>query len=144
VRAGYYDEALLRVADRLCAELGGPGGGGLPSGVATLSTKTALPGTLSHQDELLLSGLRLGLARISAAAGDSADDFQARAVAIALDGVEMVMLGKLLGGNGAELPRLMPGFVFLVTLPIVDQDRALELSRRTERLIDEELRAWDR
>ena len=33
----------------------------------------------------------------------------------------------------------MPSLVFLVALPIVEQDRALELSRRTEELVDEQL-----
>jgi hypothetical protein len=48
------------------------------------------------------------------------------------------MRGELLSGNAAQLPQLLPSFVFLVALPIVDQDRALELSRRTSELIEEE------
>jgi hypothetical protein len=43
-------------------------------------------------------------------------------------------------GNDARLPQLMPSFIFLVALPIVEQDRALELSRRTSELIEEQLR----
>ena len=46
------------------------------------------------------------------------------------------MRGELVSGNAAQLPALMPSFVFLVALPVVDQDRALELSRRTERLVE--------
>ena len=46
------------------------------------------------------------------------------------------MRGELVSGNAAQLPALMPSFVFLVALPVVDQDRALELSRRTSELID--------
>ena len=30
----------------------------------------------------------------------------------------------------------MPGFVFLVALPVVEQDRALELSKRTAQLVE--------
>jgi hypothetical protein len=56
-------------------------------------------------------------------------------VGAALDGAESVIRGELLFGNADRLPALMPGFVFLVVLPVVDQDRALELSRRTEELI---------
>ena len=36
-------------------------------------------------------------------------------------------------GNAGQLPALLPGFVFLVALPVVDQDRALELSKRPRR-----------
>lgn len=42
------------------------------------------------------------------------------------------MRGELVSGNAA----LMPSFVFLVTLPVVDQDRALELSRRAAQLVE--------
>ncbi len=43
----------------------------------------------------------------------------------------MVIRGELLKGEAAQLPSLLPGFVFLVTLPAAGQDRALELSRKT-------------
>jgi hypothetical protein len=46
------------------------------------------------------------------------------------------MRGELVSGNAARLPALMPSFVFLVTLPVVDQDRAIELSRKTARLVE--------
>ena len=46
------------------------------------------------------------------------------------------MRGELLKGEGAEFQSLLPGFVLLVTLPVAGQDRALELSKRTERLVD--------
>jgi hypothetical protein len=36
-----------------------------------------------------------------------------------------------------RLPSLMPSFVFLVTLPIVDQDEALDLARRTAELVED-------
>jgi hypothetical protein len=46
------------------------------------------------------------------------------------------MRGELMRGNSAQLPTLMPSFVFLVALVVVDQDRALELSARTAELIE--------
>jgi hypothetical protein len=42
-------------------------------------------------------------------------------------------------GNAARLPTLMPSFVFLVALPLVDQDRALELSQRSAQLVEKAL-----
>jgi hypothetical protein len=99
-----------------------------------------MAGSLSAADESLATGLRAGLARIVAALGSRREDPPGQAISTALDGAEMVVRGELLSGNGERLPRLMPSFVFLVTLPIVDQDRALELSRRTEELVDAEPR----
>lgn len=46
------------------------------------------------------------------------------------------MRGELARGNANQLPALMPSFVFLVTLPIVEQDEALNLSRRASELLD--------
>jgi hypothetical protein len=49
------------------------------------------------------------------------------------------MRGELVRGNAGELPALMPSFVFMVALQVVDQDRALELSQHTSRLIERAL-----
>jgi hypothetical protein len=49
------------------------------------------------------------------------------------------MRGELVCGNAEQLPALLPGFVFLVTLPVVEQDKALQLSRRTARLVERAL-----
>jgi hypothetical protein len=61
------------------------------------------------------------------------------AVGAALDGAELVIRGELVRGNADRLADLMPSFVFLVTLPIVDQDEALALSRRAAELVEGEL-----
>jgi hypothetical protein len=119
-------EALLRLADRLCLDLGFEGQED-PAGEPE-------PGS---EDEILVASLRGALARLAAlVAGPAGAEGSSRAVETALDGAEMVMRGELLKGEAAELQSLLPGFVFLVTQPVAGQDRALELSKRTERLVD--------
>jgi hypothetical protein len=96
-----------------------------------------MAGILNSEDELLVARVRRGLAKVAAAlGGEGSEGASGSAVGAALDGAEMVMRGELVSGNGAQLPALMPSFVFLVTLPVVDQDRALELSKRTARLVE--------
>jgi hypothetical protein len=139
VLAGDQREALLEVADQLCAEFGYPDGEEGMHG-----TRSALGGTgggatgvLSPQDESLVATVRQGLAKVAAAAGATRSEAADKsAVSAALDGAELVMRGELARGNAPQLAALMPSFVFLVTLPIVAQDEALALSRRTSELID--------
>jgi hypothetical protein len=130
---------LVRVADRLFAELGDVDFGEFPGAGSILSEKGVMVGILSSEDELAVTTLRGRLAKIAAALADTAKPANQRAVLAALDGAEMVMRGELVNGNGSGLPRLMPSFIFLVALPIVGQDRALELSRRSAELIEQEL-----
>jgi hypothetical protein len=51
----------------------------------------------------------------------------------------MVMRGELVRGNGEKLASLLPDFVFLVTLPMVEQAEALKLSRRAAELLEGQL-----
>lgn len=135
--AGNERQALLRAADRLGAELGYAEGEELPGVDSGLgSTHGAMGGLLGPEDELLVAKLRRGLARIAAALGG--DPFEST-VGGALDGIEMAMRGELAMGNASQLPALMPGFVFLVVLPVVDQEEALGISRRAAALVEEEL-----
>jgi hypothetical protein len=138
VLAGNEREALLRLADRLSAELGYPEVGGIPAADEALGGGSAMVGILSSEDELLVAEIRRALARVAAAAldGGEPEGADGRAVAAALDGAEMVMQGEMAMGNAGRLPALLPGFVFLVTLPVLDQDRALELSKRCARLVE--------
>jgi hypothetical protein len=138
VQTGNYGDVLLRVADELCVELGA-GPEEIPSARSSLSEEGVMAGVLSSEDELAVKGLRRGLARIAAALSDRAGSPDMLAVQAALDGAELVIRGELVNGNGSWLPRLMPSFVFLVALPIVEQDRALALSRRCTELIQREL-----
>jgi hypothetical protein len=140
VQAGDQHEALLGVADQLCAELGYPDGDEQMHGACSAlgGSGGGATGVLSPQDESLVATLRRSLAKVAAAAAGAARPEAAdqSGVSAALDGAELVVRGELARGNATQLPALMPSFVFLVTLPIVEQDEALELSRRTAELID--------
>jgi hypothetical protein len=52
-----------------------------------------------------------------------------------IDSGEMAARGEPLAGSAWHLPLLLPSF--MVTLPILEQDRALELSQRTAELVEE-------
>jgi hypothetical protein len=138
VLAGNERDALLRVADRLSVELGYAEAGDPPDAVSPLGGyEGAMAGILNSEDEELVMNVRRGLAKVAAALGcASSDDASGKAVGAALDGAEIVMRGELVIGNAAQLPALMPSFVFLVALPVVDQDRALQVSRRTAQLVE--------
>lgn len=138
-------EALLAVVAELCAELSHGGGGeelaAAPSPLGE-GDKVLIAGTLRPEDESLVVDMRRGLAKLAAAVGATKlEGVPQSAVCAALDGTEMVMRGELVSGNAEQLPALMPSFVFLVTLPIVEQGEALDLARRTSELIEETLRS---
>jgi hypothetical protein len=96
-----------------------------------------MTGMLGPEDESLVVKVREALAGIAATLFTEAEEPSSRAVETALDGAEFVMRGELLTGNPERVLRLMPSFVFLIALSVVEQDRALELSRRTSELIAE-------
>jgi hypothetical protein len=138
VLAGNEREALLRVADRLSLELGYSEGGDIPRADSAWGERAVMAGILNSEDELLVAEIRRGLAKVAAAArgGEELDGADEKSVGAALDGAEMVMQGEIAMGNAGRLPALLPGFVFLVALPVVDQDRALELSKRCGQLVE--------
>jgi hypothetical protein len=125
---------LLRLADRLCDGLGLGGEGRAP---AHLGSRRARSDMLSPDDEALVATMRQALAAVAAAAVPAKREPRDDAVRAALDGAELVIRGELVSGNAERLPSLMPSFVFLVTLPIVDQDEALDLARRTAELVED-------
>jgi hypothetical protein len=130
---------LLRVADQLSLELGYAGGDHVPGEDSGLGgEESAKTGILNSEDELLVAELRRRLAKVATAAldGAQAEGAGESAVGAALDGAEMVMRGELMMGNAHQLPALLPSFIFLVTLPLVDQDRALEISKRCATLVE--------
>jgi hypothetical protein len=138
VLAGDEREALLRVADQLSVELGYAAGEEVPGAHSTLGGDDGvMAGILNSEDELLVEGMRRGLAKLGAALSDgNSEGAGGIAVGAALDGAEMVTRGELVRGNAGQLPALMPSFVFLVALPLTDQDRALELSQRAQQLVE--------
>jgi hypothetical protein len=144
VAAGTEREALLRLVEQLCGELGYAHLQGETAEAQELAgaERERMADMLSPEDEELVKEMRLGLARLAAAVGPEAPPTVApkSAVRVALDAVELVMRGELIRGDGTQLGALMPSFVFLVTLPMVEQDEALELSQRTNDLVERELR----
>jgi hypothetical protein len=139
VAEGNAREAVLRVADRLSSELG-HGGAEDPARVGAFSggEREARTDILHPEDELLVARVRSGLTRLADALG-AAEQPEAvqRVLAATLDGAEMTMRGELMRGRCERLPALMPSFVFLVTLPVVSQDEAFDLSQRTIELLED-------
>lgn len=133
--AGNYGELLLQATDRLCAEIGFTETGPVSGTRSVLGVKGVMGGILSPGDEALARRMRESLARVAAALGYDGEGDCARVVAVTLDGAEMAVRGELVSGNADQLPNLLPSLVFLVALPLVEQDRALELSQRTADLV---------
>lgn len=119
---------------RLCTELGAAES--VPAG-PDLAEPRLLGSELSADDEQLVRRLRTYLARIAAVLGERKPELSHPLIPqMVLDGAEMMMRGEILKGNRERLAQMMPDFVFLVALPGVDQDGALELSRRAGELIE--------
>jgi hypothetical protein len=140
VRPGREREALLRIADQLCAELGFPGADKAASRVRSFFAEGTAELMLVNprpEDESLVAAIRRGLESVAVAvsAGRSKNVLEWKVGAV-LDATELVMRGELARGSVEQLPALMPSFVFLVVLSIVGQDEALRLSRRAEELIE--------
>lgn len=139
MQAGTHGEVLHRVADRLCAEFTDPEVAELPGLGASLGAEGGMTRMLDAENEALVARLRGALAAIASTLSAGVEDPAVRAIEAALDGAEFVIRGELVDGNVERVLRLMPSFVFLVALSVADQDRALELSRRTAELTAE---AW--
>jgi hypothetical protein len=128
---------LLSVTGQLSAELGYSEGEELPDWHSELRPEKLMAGILDSEEEALVAALRRALAGLAFALGaGEGEEVNEGGVSATLDGIEMVIRVELMGGKGAQLPALLPGFVFLVALSVVGQDRALELSRRSAKLIE--------
>jgi hypothetical protein len=91
---------------------------------------------LSKKDERLVATARDALGRIAATLEARHSGVISDITFLALlDGAEIVMRSEL--SAGASIEALMPSFVFLIALPMVDNDEALELARRTSILFDQ-------
>jgi hypothetical protein len=136
MEAGEEREALTRFADRLCAELGYSEG----EPVAVPTPATALGEPLDPEEEQLIAAVSQILARIAAAvgAGDS-EGIADTAIRALLGGAEVVMRSELIKGRPIQLTELIPSFVFLVTLPLVDHDEAQALAERASVLLEQAL-----
>lgn len=94
-------------------------------------------GLLDEEGEDLVAAVRGGLARLAATAQDTAseEDAGTAAVEAALAGVELVMRGEILLGNGARLEEMVPSFAFLATLPAIGKEQAAAVAQRAEELL---------
>jgi AcrR family transcriptional regulator len=54
----------------------------------------------------------------------------------ALGGAEALIRREIVAGRAAELPRLLPDFVYAATVPFLGQDEALRLARRGRALLE--------
>lgn len=137
MQAGTHGETLHRVADRLRAELTDPEAPDLPGIRATLVEKGDMARILDTEDEASVARLRQALAGIaSTLSAHSEEAPPLQAIETALDGAEFVIRGEFSSGDAEHVLRLVPSFVFLVALPVADQDRALALSRRAAELVE--------
>lgn len=139
--SGDEREALIRVADRLCAEFGYEVDSTVPAEEPSQPTLTStwLFGKSPDPDvEQLIAAARYSLTRLcSALEPRRPASLPEITVPALIDGAELVMRGEMAKGKAPSA--VMPDFVFLVALPLVDQDEALELSQRTASLLEEEL-----
>lgn len=138
MEVGEEREALAGFPYPLCAELGYPIDEAAADEVLAHRDEgrgELFAGLLGADDERLIATARRSLARIAAALKLKHPVVISDATYWALlDGAELVMRRELVAGN--RVSTLMPSFVFLVALPIVQQEVALELSRRTASLLD--------
>ncbi len=112
---------------------GGPAGGSWRRGEST-------GGFLDDDAEALVHELGEALARLAyaSAGGEMVDGPNVDAVAGAIGGAEILIRSELIARRGHNLEKLLPGFVYMVTLPHLEQETALALSRRTEELLAQE------
>jgi hypothetical protein len=135
---------LLAVIARLCEELApswpreATNGPGL---VAPSGRRLAIANDLTPEDERLVADLRAALGRLVLTLEPNPGERARNGALATLDAAESVMGIELLQGRLERLPRIMPSFVFLLTLQVAAQDRAIELSERAAELIEEEQRA---
>lgn len=139
-QTGREREAVIQVANRLCLELGYPEAEGIVG-------ETCGPGVgkpLDIERERLIAAVSQGLSRIAAAAkagrSEGIPDTVVRAL---LGGAELVLRREMMMGKAADLKELLPSFVFLVTLPLLEQDKARKLADRTTTLLEEALADQD-
>lgn len=139
--AGNEREALLHVAKRLSIELGYREGEAIdPAEEDRSGERGAMGGLLSAEDDLLARSMRRELTKVANALVRSRpENVRQGAVGAALDGAEMVIRGELMSGRAAQLPVLMPSFVFLIAVPALDLDGAIALSRRTAEMVEQAL-----
>jgi hypothetical protein len=131
---------LAGIPARLCAEFGFALDEDNRPAAPSRPPPRFLSNLLSPEDEQLIASVRRSLVEIAAAlgAGQPADSPETKTVQTLIDGAELVMRRELAAGK--RLAGAMPSFVYLIAMPLVDQEEALEFSKRTAALVEEALR----
>jgi hypothetical protein len=142
VELGNQGDLLLRVMGMLLDGMPEVGPVEITWAESPFHERAATSERLSTEDRLLVESLRAALATIAARLSADAENASAPLARAALDAAETVMRGELMTRRDPQLARLLPSLVFVVVLPIVDQDRALALSQRTLELIDEQIEGF--
>jgi hypothetical protein len=128
-------EVLAGLGDRLCSEIGSPVDADLADGRREEEAGAPLFGPLSPEDERLIAAARRSLERFAVALWTKHPPIVSETISEGLlDGAELVLRNEL--ARGSRLATVMPGVVFLVALPAVDRDKALELSQHTASLLE--------
>jgi hypothetical protein len=143
VLAGDDRERVLQVALKLDTELGlaVPDAAWKPPPEAALPRREAFAEMMGADDEHLVREIRDALTRVAAAVSFASGNSRPPnpgAVYSAINGAEIVMRGEIVSGRAELVPELIPGFVFLATLPVVGQAEALRLSDRTAELLEKQ------
>jgi hypothetical protein len=127
-------ENLLRAIVDLYAEAGARRGTG--PGAAEEAPTGSGATALGPEDEELVAAVRATLAEIAFAI--SGDPVPPRGpTAAALDGAELMLRMELAAGVRDGLPRLLPGFAYMVTLPSLGEPEAARLAGRVRALTGE-------
>lgn len=140
--AGEQGEKLLCAVTALYEELGKQASAIELETILSAVEATGAPAfgaMLEANENELVTSIGLCLARIATAVGDNSSGGIApapNAVVATLAGAQMLMRTELVAGRIDQLPRLLPGFVYTVTLGLVGHDEALRLSNRIEELLE--------
>jgi hypothetical protein len=128
------------VAAQLCAEFGfAMDRSFLEQPIPGPADPQLFAGSLSEADEKVVATARAALAQIAEALeAKMPTSIPGIGVSALLGGAEMLMRSEI--AKGTPPSALMPSFVFLVALPLVDREEALELSQRTANLLEETMR----
>jgi hypothetical protein len=138
--AGDERAALLKIVRQIGCELRRSPRVSGPTGVPSFGSNACCPtaAILSPREERFVAAMRLALAELACDAGaGSLKGASERMVVAALEGTELVVRGQLAMGSPQKLRVLLPSFIFLITLPIVEQDDALAISGRAVDLIEQ-------
>jgi hypothetical protein len=137
---GDEGRALLGIVGEICSELGSGGRrewlSAAPPAFGARDGHWA-GADLSQKDEALVAEMRKALAELAGAAGAASLAEQRQLTTrTALDGAELMIRGQLAMKSPEQLRLLLPSFVFLIVLPILQQDEALAISRRVGEMVE--------